>query len=67
MQSFLIEIFEPWGEGIYVSEVKTITSNIESIIKLENGCTLDKEAFITEILINSGDKIQIISTKIQLI
>lgn len=66
MQSFSIDGFEPWGEGMYVSEVKAITTFPESLIKKDDECVIDEEAFLTEILINSGDKIKVLSTHIQL-
>jgi len=65
MQYFLISGFEPWGEGMYVNEVKTITTGIENLIKTDGEYDVNADAFMMEMLLNSGDKINIISNKIQ--
>lgn len=67
VQMFSVEIFEPWGSGVYVSEVRVITSDIEELVKLNKESVIDEEAFLIEILLNSGDKISIISTAINYI
>lgn len=65
LQYFLLTGFEPWGEGMYVSEVKAITTDIENLIKMADDCVINSDAFMIEMLLNSGDKINIISNKIQ--
>jgi len=67
MQNFSINRFEPWGEGAYVNEIKAITSCLDKVIDIGNECVIDNEAFVTEVLLNSGDKIEILSTQIQFI
>lgn len=49
---------------MYISEIKAITSDIEKLVKLNSNSVVDGEAFLLEILLNSGDKISIISTGI---
>ena len=67
MQYFLLTEFEPWGEGMYISEVKSTTTGIESLVKMADDCIINTDAFMTEVILNSGDKIAIISSKIQYI
>jgi len=64
IQSFSIERFEPWGEGVYLSQVTIADANIEEMIKIDEESLVDKNAFLVEILINSGDKIKILSSEV---
>jgi hypothetical protein len=59
IQSFSIEAFEPWGEGIYLNkiDVKTPCQDVFA----DN--VVAEEAFLIEILLNSGDKIKILSSE----
>ena len=58
---FDFSCFEPWGEGIYIYEIK-ITSKNEKLFDSCNSISGDKH-FNIEILINSGDKFNILCSK----
>jgi len=54
IKKFSIDILEPWGEGIYIHEVQVNNQNLED----------DSHFFELVILINSGDKICIVSDEV---
>jgi hypothetical protein len=64
MQSFTIEVFEPWGEGSYINEISVIAPCHGNLININNEQVITTGSFLTEILINSGDKIRILSTEL---
>lgn len=55
VKRFLMEIFEPWGAGIYVSQVK-----YNSFKEVDNDI-----CFEVTILLNSGDVLKIVSEQIE--
>lgn len=58
---FDICIVEPWGEGIYINEVKFI-DNYSAIDKYQE--FIDDKHFNLVFILNSGDQIHIVSKKI---
>ena len=54
VKKFFVEILEPWGAGIYIHEIKVKSQNLEG----------DSHFFELTILLNSGDRICIISNEI---
>ncbi len=58
MQRFSITADEPWGAGMYVHEIKAAPCQDDS--QSES----DGAAFVTELLLNSGDVIQVVSSRI---
>ncbi len=48
MQNFSMTGFEQWGEGMYVSKVKVITSCIENIVKGTNDYVMNYNGFMTK-------------------
>jgi len=61
MQYCSITGFEPWGEGMYVSEINGTLNCANLIAKLCNDYVIHEDSFMTMILLNSGDKIEILS------
>lgn len=57
-------IYEPWGEGIYVNEVKSIEYT-ERILEIGKTRNISEYLFIC-ILLNSGDTIKISSKKLDI-
>ena len=64
VQYCAVDIFEPWGSGRYINKVKTATSNLQDLIDLKKGNSISEDAFLTDILLNSGDSIIILAEKI---
>ena len=62
MHRFSITAHEPWGAGVYVHEIKATPCRDGS--QSESEGRLDNAAFVTELLLNSGDVIQIVSSRI---
>jgi len=65
MQYFSIDGFEPWGAGMYVNDVRAITTDNDIKTMFLGGNMVSSEAFVTEILLNSGDIVRVLSTGIQ--
>lgn len=57
-----ISLHEPWGAGIYLNEVSV--SGCTNISSHLNNCQPDDNCFCISILLNSGDKINIIALKV---
>jgi len=64
---FSISRLEPWGAGMYVSEIIAFTDYDKTGIDLEDGVIMDADIFMTELLLNSGDKIRILSKELQIL
>ncbi|KRQ86778.1 hypothetical protein ABG79_01269 [Caloramator mitchellensis] len=60
---FDISMYEPWGEGIYISDIMI---NDDSLIssRFEGRECIDNDCFEFIIILNSGDKIRIITSKV---
>ena len=57
-----ISFYEPWGAGIYINEV-SINDGTDIINRLVDYQT-NNESFCLSILLNSGDKINILTSKV---
>lgn len=57
-----ISFYEPWGAGMYVNEV-SVNDGTDIINRLVDYQT-NNECFCLGILLNSGDKINILSSKV---
>lgn len=57
-----ISFYEPWGLGIYINEVNVSdgTDIINRLVDYKN----NNESFCLSILLNSGDRINILSSKV---
>lgn len=62
---FSIGIFETWGEGYYISEVSTFIERLDEIVKLDKEQVIEETEFVFEMLLNSGDRILILSKELE--
>ncbi|HEY8401848.1 MAG TPA: hypothetical protein VIK89_11320 [Cytophagaceae bacterium] len=60
---FDMSFYEPWGPGIYISEVR-LNENIDILERLKECNSISKDYFQIVILLNSGDKINIIASNV---
>jgi len=57
-----VSFYEPWGAGIYINEVKI--NDGSGIINRLDEYKSNKECFCLSILLNSGDKINILASRV---